>query len=53
MMPAHLTAILFYLRAVFDDGDWLNDWRRHLPADLALYTTHLGCTLVHILGIGD
>lgn len=30
-----LLNLLRYLAIVITDGDWLNDWLTHLPADIA------------------
>jgi hypothetical protein len=46
-----IIAILLYLFTVMADGDYLNDWLTHVPADLAPYLESLGRALAAWMGV--
>jgi hypothetical protein len=49
-LRAHGETLAFYLLAVLDDGDYLNDWLAHLPACSAGAVQGLGMILATLLG---
>jgi hypothetical protein len=46
-----MTALLLYLAAVAEDGDFLNDWLTHLPETVQPFVLFAGYVLAMILGV--
>jgi len=49
-MIAAAQAVLRYLSFVLTDGDYLNDWLTHMPAELAAIMLIVGRALATITG---
>lgn len=46
-----LDAIARYFAAVWEDGDWLNDWLTHMPGWIADVVMRVGIAIAHAFGL--
>jgi hypothetical protein len=46
----YIDALLNYIHAVLIDGDWMNDWLTHLPAEWVPTIMWIGQLLAAITG---